>query len=55
MSLRGLRMMMMLAHLKQTRRLDSWRRRGPIPASLEAEALREPWAELNRHIEPFEV
>jgi hypothetical protein len=32
-------------------RLDSWRRRGPKPASLEAEALQEPWAEPNRHIE----
>jgi hypothetical protein len=31
------------------RRLDSWRRRGPIPASLEAEAPQEPGAEPNRH------
>jgi hypothetical protein len=37
--------------MHRPRRLDSWRRRGPKPASLEAEALQEPWAEPNRHIE----
>jgi hypothetical protein len=46
---------LLLSVAKGSRRLDSWRRRGPIPASLEAEAPQEPGAEPNRHFEELKT